>query len=64
MYISSASLPAVTHSCASATAPDFLDEKVNRDGVTKLLLQRMFIHCTMVLPFILSFYLQITYSER
>ena len=52
-WISSASQPAVRPGSASATAPEFLHNKGNRVGFTKLLFRRMFIHCAMVLPFIL-----------
>ena len=48
-----ASQPAIRPGCASATALEFLHSKGNRVRFTKLLFQKMFIHCTMVLPFIL-----------
>ena len=51
--ISSASQPAVRPSSASAMALEFLHHKSNRVGFTKPLFQRMFIHCAMMLPFIL-----------
>ena len=47
-----ASQPAVRPGSASATALEFLHNKGNRVGFTKLLFQRTFIHCAMVLPFI------------
>ena len=48
-----ASQPAVRPGSASATALEFLHNKGNRVGFTKLLFRKTFIHCTMVLPFIL-----------
>ena len=51
--ISSASQPAVRPGSASAMALEFLHNKGNRVGFTKLLFRRTFIHCAMVLPFIL-----------
>ena len=48
-----ASQPAVRPGSASATALEFLHNKGNRVGFTKLLFRRTFIHCAMVLPFIL-----------
>ena len=47
-----ASQPAVRPGSASATALEFLHNKGNRVGFTKLLFRRTFIHCAMVLPFI------------
>ena len=51
--ILSASLPTIKPSYAVATAPVFLPNQGNRIGFTKLLFQRTFIHCAIVLPFIL-----------
>ena len=51
--ISSASQPAVRPGSDSATTLEFLHNKGNRVGFTKLLFRRTFIHCAMVLPFIL-----------
>ena len=51
--ISSASQPAVRPGFASAMALEFLHNKGNRIGFTKLLLRRMLIHCAIMLPFIL-----------
>ena len=51
--ISSISQPAVRPGSTSTTALEFLHNKGNRVGFMKLLFQRMFIHCAMVLPFIL-----------
>ena len=48
-----ASQPAVRPGSASATALEFLHNKGNRVGFTKLLFRKTFIHCAMVLPFIL-----------
>ena len=48
-----ASQPAVRPSSTSATALEFLHNQSNRVGFMKLLLQKTFIHCAMVLPFIL-----------
>ena len=48
-----ASQPAVRPGSASATALEFLHNKGNRVGFMKLLFRRTFIHCAMVLPFIL-----------
>ena len=51
--ILSISQPAARPGCASAMALEFLCNKGNRIRFTKLLFQRTFIHCAMVLPFIL-----------
>ena len=48
-----ASQPAVRLGSASATALEFLHNKGNHVRFTKLLFRKTFIHCTMVLPFIL-----------
>ena len=48
-----ASQPAVRLSSTNAMALEFLHNKGNHVGFTKLLFWRTFIHCTMVLPFIL-----------
>ena len=48
-----ASQPAVRPGSTSAMALEFLHNKGNRIGFTKLLFRRTFIRCTMVLPFIL-----------
>ena len=48
-----ASQPAVRPSSASAMALDFLHNKGNRVGFMKLLFRKTFIHCAMVLSFIL-----------
>ena len=48
-----ASQSAVKPGSASAMALEFLHNKGNRVGFTKLLFRRRFIHCAMVLPFIL-----------
>ena len=50
-HVSSASQPAVRPGSTSATALKFLHNKGS--GFTKLLFQRTFIDCAMVLPFIL-----------
>ena len=47
-----ASQPTVRPGSASATALEFLHNKGNRVGFTKLLFRRTFIHCAMVPPFI------------
>ena len=52
-HISSISQPAVRPGYTSATALEFLPNKGNCVGFTKLLFRKMFIHCAMVLPFIL-----------
>ena len=44
--------PAVRPGCASAPALEFLHNKDNCVGFTKLLFRKMFIHCAMVLPYI------------
>ena len=46
-------LPAVRPGSTMARAPVFSHNNGNRVGFTKPLFQRMFIHCAMVLPFIL-----------
>ena len=46
------SQPAVRPGFASATALEFLHNKGNRVGFTKLLFRKTYIHCAMVLPFI------------
>ena len=51
--ISSISQPAVRPGSVSATALEFLHNKGNRVGFTKLLFRKTFIHCAMVLPFLL-----------
>ena len=48
-----ASQSAIRPGSASATALEFLHNKGNHVGFTKLFFQRTFIHCAMVLPFIL-----------
>ena len=48
-----ASQPAVRPGSASALALEFPHSKGNHIGFTKLLFRRTFIHCVMVLPFIL-----------
>ena len=48
-----ASLPAVRPGSTMARAPVFSHNKGNRIGFTKLLFRRKFIHCAMMLPFIL-----------
>ena len=48
-----ASQPAIRPGSASATALEFLHNKGNRVGFTKLLFRKTFIHYAMVLPFIL-----------
>ena len=48
-----ASQSAIRPGSASATALEFLHNKGNRIGFTKLLFQRTFVYCTMVPPFIL-----------
>ena len=45
--------PAVKAGCASATTLEFLCNKCNHIGFTKLLFPKTFIHCSMVLPFII-----------
>ena len=45
--------PAVRPGSASAMALEFLHNKGNHVGFTKLLFRKTFIHCAMVLPFIL-----------
>ena len=50
-----ASQPAVRPGSASATALEFLHNKGNHVGFMKLLFRRMFIHCAMVLSFILHY---------
>ena len=51
--ISSISQPSVRPGSASATALEFLHSKGNRVGFMKLLFRKTFIHCAMVLPFII-----------
>ena len=46
-------LPAIRHGSTMARAPVFSHNKGNRVGFMKLLFQRKFIHCTMMLPLIL-----------
>ena len=48
-----ASQPAVRPGSASDTTLEFLHNQGNRVGFTKLLFRRFFIHCAMMLPFIL-----------
>ena len=48
-----ASQPAVRPGSASAAALEFLHNNGNRVGFTKLLFRKTFIHCAMVLCFIL-----------
>ena len=48
-----ASQPTVRSGSASATALEFLHNKGNHVGFTKLLFRKTFIHCAMVLRFIL-----------
>ena len=55
-----ASLPAVRPGSTMARAPVFSHNKGNRIGFMKPLFRRTFIHCAMVLPFIL--YLSSSYS--
>ena len=52
-HILSISQPAVRPGSVSATALEFLNNKGNHVGFMKLLFRKMFIHCAMVLPFIL-----------
>ena len=47
-----ANYPAIRPSSTSATALEFLHNKGNCVEFTKLLFQKTFIHCAMVLPFI------------
>ena len=54
-FSQAASQPAIRPGCASATALEFLHNKDNFVGFTKLLFQRTFINCAMVLPFILYY---------
>ena len=49
----SASQPAVKPGSAGATVLEFLHNKGDRVGFTKLMFRKTFIHCAMVLPFIL-----------
>ena len=51
--ISSISQFAVRPGCAIAMAVEFLHNKGNRAEFTKLLCQKAFIYCAMMLPFIL-----------
>ena len=53
--ISSASLPAVRPGCARCMAPDFSHNKGNHVGFTKLLFRLRFVHCAMVISFIINF---------
>ena len=48
-----ASLSTIRPGCANATALEFLHNKGNHIEFMKLLFRKMFIYCTMVLPFIL-----------
>ena len=45
--------PTIRPSSTSAMALEFLHNKGSHVGFMKLLFQRMFIHCAMMLPFIL-----------
>ena len=46
-------LPAVRPSSTRCTAPETSDSQGNGDGFTNLLFQLTFVHCTIVIPFIL-----------
>ena len=49
-----AGLPAVRPGCARCMAPDFSHNKGNHVGFTKLLFRLRFVHCAMVISFIIN----------